>query len=476
MPKITATGLTANRTMTFPDANVRIPRSTLIYVYDYGARGDDTGDDGPAIQSAITAAQAQQNATVILGPGVFRVSTAITISGSNQGIAIVGNSAFASLKQGSVLANSEIHWVGGASAIFTVNNTYTRFVGFAMTQDGTATHAIKCTTGGNNYFADLTFQRGQAGTAAHFSTAAVEFTNGVAYGLMERCESGSSPTLVIGGAGSTTFTIRECVIDSQSNSKAFITLNHAMDILRVRDCTFNIESTDCIVFDSTGIGSNILSSLIWDGNEYDSNVGSPDARMLKLKNVRHARITDGVISGQGNANPLVELTTSRATIDGNDILSVSGGLSKTLDSSSYVRVGQNFLNPNNVASIASTTSQTTIIPVTVSGGAARIHAELTNAQGTAIFTITPANNGNFEVQAAYSGDGDPGFTTVGQPWWVVVRNTIGAPLGTITWNASEFHLQAAWVNPANGFSRAIQFYFNGSTFQELTRGTADVAN
>jgi hypothetical protein len=54
------------------------------------------------------------------------------------------------------------------------------------------------------------------------------------------------------------------------------------------------------------------------------------------------------------------------------------------------------------------------------------------------------------------------------------RNTFGAA-GVLTFNA-VFKLGAAWVQPANGFSRAITFVYDGTNWVETGRTAADVAN
>lgn len=55
-----------------------------------------------------------------------------------------------------------------------------------------------------------------------------------------------------------------------------------------------------------------------------------------------------------------------------------------------------------------------------------------------------------------------------------VSNTSGGALGTLSWNA--IFKMAAWVNPANGSYRWIEFEYNGTNWQEGGRATADLPN
>lgn len=81
--------------------------------------------------------------------------------------------------------------------------------------------------------------------------------------------------------------------------------------------------------------------------------------------------------------------------------------------------------------------------------------------------ITVTNNTNFTMQV-------PTNPTLGQRISVCIRNTAGGAMGTITWNAI-FKL-GAFTNPANGFSRTIDFRYNGSVWVEASRTPADVPN
>lgn len=83
------------------------------------------------------------------------------------------------------------------------------------------------------------------------------------------------------------------------------------------------------------------------------------------------------------------------------------------------------------------------------------------------FDITATNGTAFTINA-------PTNPTDGQRITITIRNTSGGALGAATWNA--VFKMVAWANPANGFSRSIDFRYNGTNWVELMRGAADVAN
>ncbi|MFL6601392.1 MAG: hypothetical protein ACJ8R9_08675 [Steroidobacteraceae bacterium] len=89
-----------------------------------------------------------------------------------------------------------------------------------------------------------------------------------------------------------------------------------------------------------------------------------------------------------------------------------------------------------------------------------------NADDGYIFTITATNGHNFTINA-------PKNAGTGMTIALEIKNSSGGTLGAITWN-SIFKM-AAWTPPANGFTRAITFYFNDCNWRELSR-SADVPN
>lgn len=71
--------------------------------------------------------------------------------------------------------------------------------------------------------------------------------------------------------------------------------------------------------------------------------------------------------------------------------------------------------------------------------------------------------------------GAPSTTVSGQRLTITIRNASGGAMGATTFNAI-YRLGAAWTNPANGFSRTIEFMCDGTNYVEIGRTAADVAN
>lgn len=84
-----------------------------------------------------------------------------------------------------------------------------------------------------------------------------------------------------------------------------------------------------------------------------------------------------------------------------------------------------------------------------------------------IFTITATNAVAFTINA-------PTNATVGIPLRIRIRNASGGALGVATFNA--VFKMPAWVQPANGFSRTVDFDFDGTNWVEAFRSAADVPN
>jgi len=83
-----------------------------------------------------------------------------------------------------------------------------------------------------------------------------------------------------------------------------------------------------------------------------------------------------------------------------------------------------------------------------------------------IVVINATNNVAFAVNA-------PLNPLTGQQMILVIKNTSGGALGAITFNA--VFKMPAFTAPATGFQRSMHFYFDGTNWREVIRGS-DAAN
>lgn len=81
--------------------------------------------------------------------------------------------------------------------------------------------------------------------------------------------------------------------------------------------------------------------------------------------------------------------------------------------------------------------------------------------------ITATNGVAFAINA-------PSNPVVGKRISVTIRNAAGGPLGAVTWNA--VFKMSAWTQPANGFSRTIDFIYNGSEWVQAAQTGVDIPN
>lgn len=98
-----------------------------------------------------------------------------------------------------------------------------------------------------------------------------------------------------------------------------------------------------------------------------------------------------------------------------------------------------------------------------------------NALAGNVQTITATNGTAFTINAPANAPTGASGAPIGQRLRIRIRNASGGALGTATWD-SLYKLGASWTQPANGFSRAIEFDFNGTNWVEASRTAADVAN
>jgi hypothetical protein len=82
-------------------------------------------------------------------------------------------------------------------------------------------------------------------------------------------------------------------------------------------------------------------------------------------------------------------------------------------------------------------------------------------------TITATNGVAFTINA-------PTNALTGRRLKITLRNTSGGALGAATFNA--VFKMSAWTNPANGFSRSIEWEFDGTNWLQISQTGVDVPN
>jgi len=83
------------------------------------------------------------------------------------------------------------------------------------------------------------------------------------------------------------------------------------------------------------------------------------------------------------------------------------------------------------------------------------------------FVITATNGVGFTINA-------PVNPMTRQRLTIRIRNTSGGSLGTATWGS--VYKMASWTQPASGYSRAIDFQYDGTNWVEASRTPSDVPN
>jgi len=102
----------------------------------------------------------------------------------------------------------------------------------------------------------------------------------------------------------------------------------------------------------------------------------------------------------------------------------------------------------------------TVVPYS---GTVSIDAWLANE-----YDITASDTNAFTIANPVNADAD------GQRITITIRNTSNSTLGTVTWGT--LYKLAAWTSPNPGFSRSIDFRYDGTNWVEVSRTPSDVPN
>jgi len=184
---------------------------------------------------------------------------------------------------------------------------------------------------------------------------------------------------------------------------------------------------------------------------------------------------------------LVDATGANRTVTLPSVAAYGTGLSPTvqilrIDSSANTvtvqRAGSDTINGGTTYALAALAGRTFIADGTSAWYTVSDNTFLANPTYGTTVTINVAL-GKIQRITATNGTAftvtNPSNSVTGDIVTVMVRNTSSGTLGVLTWG-NKYKRGAAWIQPASGFSRSIEFLNDGTNFVEINRTAANVAN
>lgn len=443
------------------------------------------GTGATALQAAIDLAKAIDRTSVVIPQGFEFAST---VNLTSQQVLIRGEPS-AQQDGSSDKKTSYLTWTGGASPMFSndVGHSYFRDLTVKNVGNGVdvATCFLSMTAGALDFdFENMSFI--PVDGSAAFSDSIVKGTGNVlAY---SRCENvvfkAAAPKFValdgIGTAqGVTSLTFVDCLFQPGPSATRILDLiDEAIERVVFQHCTFNItpgsgHNEMAVVDTMTAALDPAIRILVVEDCEFDIGSGATETwRFFKLKNVHTFHFVRNVVSGGGIVTSLIELTNSRMYIDGCDIRSINGPLIDCLDTLSTVDVGpNNYLQASTTDGIVKerTSGVTSVtygptMTVGLTKGNARkemIYIDVTDAAAHTIIT---------------GAGGASQYPPPGAEFRYYIRNTTAGAIAATGFHALHKLRHGAFTAPAAGMNRWIDFMWDGTSFIETTRATADCAN
>lgn len=393
----------------------------------FGAVGDNATDCTNAIQNAINVASLQ-NGIVFLPPGTFKFSQRLTIASR---ITI----------QGSGMGNT----AGGADSAASILVKTTNVVGILIKSG-----ANFCTL---NDFALI-------GTA----------TTGTSSGI----QNGESDNT--NGAGKTTF----------RNIVSFGHKGHGLDIQNG-----NSGRLDKVYLNGNGLNGLNISSTQTSVDNANAWVGTGITAQSNLGNGVHIGVSSSNsiigIDSEGNSGYGLYINRPYNFINGYVENNTIGPLcvdTSAFNNVVYIRnVSGTYVINNSTNHIYAMDGSGTY-PFLSPFGWMNFNSALIQKRQNLTwsgFVSIPASTGNiFNISVTGTtawtiGNPSTGNSSAaGQRITITISNASGGTIGATTWSSK--YKMATWTNPANGYSRSIDFYFDGNNWIEISRTTADVPN
>lgn len=439
----------------------------VFNVKDYGAVGDGAADDTAAIQAAIMAAD---GAAVYLPSGSYKTTSMLTITsgklvGSSRGASVLlpATGTTALKVYGSHIEVSDIG--------ITFSGSNANNVGILVGGGGNLQY------GGYNRFHRVKLMgSGKTGIGLR-SRLSLECVVEDSY--FEAWDRGLSLEIYATTALSNAWTIKGSKIRVNTTGLVF-----GGDTYLYGN---TLEGNDLGVQDVDVVGTQ-NARLYSFGNHYENNGGAtPTNVKLDYPNSQHTFTGDNFGGAAASRDIVVTAAAQVAVFGGalaNGVTLSAGflygwGVSPAAFSTSLSGTGQVFRSQKDriteyLGQNANQPYQWTVITrfensaliltrvAPTYGGTVNFAANTANE-----FVVTPTDGNPWTAQA-------PTNMNAGQRITIRVVNSTGGALGAITWNAA--FKMAAWTNPATGFSRAIDFQYDGTNWIEVSRTPSDVPN
>ena len=444
-----------------------------VSVKDFGAVGDGTTDDTVAIQNAINAMPAN-GGTLHIPAGTYLVTSPLSIPSLHNRGCIFGDGDATVIKAQS------------CSAFLFAGQGYYGFMLYRMKLQGNSTagvSAIDCTPSVVSYV-----------VTAHFQyISIVGFVQ--AWKLMnaqickfEDCEANMATGGIVFNVVPTSGSGQQC------NSNR---------VLRLRVTGINIATISCNLptpteratnwlFDSCDFqqaGTSVTPLTIVDtyysviNCEFENYTG---ANLIELRSdnsltPNFARIEGNILQGGGAAGA-GKLYLNRTGSQWPQFIRISNNDAGSSSINLCDCNGRDVVFIANQGTVNDVTPQYNVyIAGTPAMGSFLTYSRVIDGRTTIPYNGTmgvDASLGNEFVINMTGGSAvtlnSPTNGKIGQRITVRLINTSGGALGTVTWGAA--YKMSVWTNPANGFSRSIDFDFDGTNWIEAARTPADVPN
>ena len=280
--------------------------------------------------------------------------------------------------------------------------------------------------------------------------------------------------LVNGGTTSTTVGFTNCDFDTYSNT-AIYRPTQAWSIV---NCAFEnrIDTTGrAITTESTDFVRGLTVSGCWMGDATSASAFT----WIYLGKILGCNINGNYINGTGSLNSTV--------------LTIAGASSGVVVTGNYfgsflygVNLGSNVTSYTILAnSVTAGCTEVTGI-VQQSSGFAQVATKLIQTGSSGFYIEYPTYGSTTNIDSS-AGDNHSVLVTNTSAYFlnitnpsgsqsvsIKIVNSSGGTMGAITWNANI--KLSAWTNPANGFSKTIDFTYNGAVWVEKSRTPSDVPN